>query len=75
MEERISGIDDSIEKIDILVKENIKSQEFLTQNIQEIWDSMKRPNKPKNSRNRREGSQLKGPANIFNKITEEKFLT
>ena len=35
-EERISGIEDMIEKIDPLVKENVKSKNFLTQNIQEI---------------------------------------
>jgi hypothetical protein len=40
MEERISGI----EYIDTLVKENTKYKKVLTQNIQEIWDTMKRPN-------------------------------
>jgi hypothetical protein len=38
MEERISGIDDTP------VKENVKTKNFLTQNIQEIWATMKRPN-------------------------------
>jgi hypothetical protein len=37
MEERISGIEDTS------VKKIIKSKKFLTQNIQEIWDTMKRP--------------------------------
>ena len=27
-----------------LAKENVKSEKFLTQNIQEIWDTMKRTN-------------------------------
>ena len=45
IEERISGTEDSIEEIDSLVKENTKSNKFLTQNIQEIWDSMNRPKK------------------------------
>jgi hypothetical protein len=36
MEERISGREDRIEKIDTLVKENIKSEKIVTQNIQEI---------------------------------------
>ena len=40
MEERISGREDRIEKIDTLVKENIKSEKIVTQNIQEIWDTM-----------------------------------
>jgi hypothetical protein len=32
-----SGIKDTIEEIDIWVKENAKCKTFLTQNIQEIW--------------------------------------
>jgi hypothetical protein len=44
MEERISGIEDTTEDIDTTVKENTKFRKFLTQNIQEIWDTMKRTN-------------------------------
>ena len=44
IEERISGIEGIIEEIDTLVKENAKSKTFMTQNIQEIWDTMKRTN-------------------------------
>ena len=44
MEERLSGIEDAKKETDISVKENVKSKKFLTQNIQEIWDTMKRPN-------------------------------
>ena len=47
IEERISGTEDSIEEIDSLIKENSKSNKFLTENIQEIWD------KPKNNSGRR----------------------
>ena len=42
IEERISGVEETIEEIDSLVKENTKSNKFLTQNIQEIWDTMKK---------------------------------
>ena len=35
MEERISGVEDTVEEIDSSVKENNKSNKFLTQNIQE----------------------------------------
>jgi hypothetical protein len=35
-EERISGIEETIEEIDTPVKENAKYKKFLTQNIQEI---------------------------------------
>ena len=41
---RISGTEDSIEEIKSLIKENSKFNKFLTQNIQEIWNTMKRPN-------------------------------
>ena len=44
MKEKISGTEDTIEEIESLVKENVNSNKFLTQNIQEIWDIMKRPN-------------------------------
>ena len=33
-----------IEEIKTSVKENVKSKTFLTQNIQEIWSTMKRQN-------------------------------
>ena len=33
LEERISGVEDTIEEIDSLVKENIKFNKFLTQHI------------------------------------------
>ena len=39
----MSGIEDTIEKPDISVKENVKSRKFL-QSIQEIWETMRRPN-------------------------------
>jgi uncharacterized coiled-coil protein SlyX len=36
MEERIPGTEDTIEEIDISVKENAKSKKFMRQSIQEI---------------------------------------
>ena len=44
MEERISGVEDSIENISTTIKENAKCKKILTQNIQEIQDTMGRPN-------------------------------
>ena len=44
MEERISGAEDSIENIDTTVKENTKCKRILTQNIQKIQDTIRRPN-------------------------------
>ena len=73
MEERISGADDSIENIDTKVKENAKSKKLLTQNIQEIQDTMRRPNLRIIVIEESEDSKLKGPGNIFDKIIEENF--
>jgi uncharacterized coiled-coil protein SlyX len=39
-EERISAAEDTIENIDTAVKENEKYKKLLTQNIQEIQDTM-----------------------------------
>jgi hypothetical protein len=44
MEERISGEEDSIENKDTTIKENAKCKKILTQNIQKIQDTMRRPN-------------------------------
>jgi uncharacterized coiled-coil protein SlyX len=44
VEERISGAEDSIENISTAIKENTKFKKILTQNIQEIQDTMRRPN-------------------------------
>jgi hypothetical protein len=43
MEERISGIENTTEEIDTSIKENVKSKKKkkVTQNIQEIWNTMK----------------------------------
>jgi hypothetical protein len=43
MEERISGIQDSIENMDTPIKENAKSKKILTENIQEIQNTKRRP--------------------------------
>ena len=47
---------------------------LLTQNIQEIQDTMRRPNLRIIGIEESKDSQLKGPVNIFNKIIEEKLL-
>ena len=72
-EERISGVEDTIEHIDTTVKENAECKKLLTQNIQEIQDTMRRPNLRIIGVDENEDFQLKGPANIFNKIIEENF--
>jgi hypothetical protein len=72
MEERISGAEDSIENITTTIKENAKCKKILTQNIQEIQDTMRKPSL-QIIVDENEDFQLKGPANIFNKIIEEIF--
>jgi hypothetical protein len=72
MEERISGAEDSIESMDTAIKENAKCKMILTQNTQQIKDTMRRPNL-RIIVDENEDFQLKGPANIFNKIIDENF--
>ena len=73
MEERISGAEDSIGNMDTTIKENAKCKEILNQNIQEIQDTMRKPNLWIIKVDKNEDFQLKGPPNIFNKIIEENF--
>jgi chromosome segregation ATPase len=73
MEERISGAEDSIGNMDMTIEENAKCKKILTQKIQEIQDTMRRPNLLITGVDEKEDLQLKWPANIFNKIIEENF--
>jgi hypothetical protein len=50
-----------------------KCKKILTQNIQEIQETMRRPNLRIIGVDENEDFQLKRPANIFNKIIEENF--
>ena len=73
MEERISGVADTLEDIDTTVKENSKHKEHLTPKIQEIQDTAKRPNLRIIRIEESKDFQLKGPENMYNKIIEENF--
>jgi chromosome segregation ATPase len=70
MEERISGAEDSIGNMETTIKENAKCKKLLTQNIQEIQDTMRRLNIWIVGIDENADFQLKGPANIFNKLIE-----
>jgi hypothetical protein len=59
--------------MDTPIKENAKCKKILTQHIQEIQDTMRRPNPQIIGIEESEDMQLKGPVNIFNKIIEENF--
>lgn len=72
MEERIPDIEDMIEEIDILVKENVNSKK-LTQNIQEIWGTIKRPNLRIIGIEKGEESQFKEPQKYFQQNHRRKF--
>jgi hypothetical protein len=73
MEERISGAEDSIENMGTTIKENAKGKKILTQNTQEIQDTIRRTNLRIIGIDETKDYQLKGPVNIFNKIIEENF--
>jgi hypothetical protein len=73
MEKIISYVEDTIEEFDTSVKENVNSKKFLTQNIQEICHTMRRPNLRILGMEEGEESQLQGPENILNKIIKENF--
>ena len=59
--------------MDTTIKENAKCKKILTENIQEIQYTMRRPNLWIIGVDENEDFQLKEPANIFNKIIEENF--
>jgi hypothetical protein len=73
MEERISGAEDSIEIISTTIKENEKCKKIPSQNIQEIHDTIRRPNLWIIGVDENEDFQLKGQANMFNKTIENNF--
>jgi hypothetical protein len=55
--------------IEHIIEENIESKNSL----QEIWDTMKRPNQRIIWREEGEETKVKGTENILNKIIEESF--
>jgi chromosome segregation ATPase len=73
IEKRISDAEDSIKNMKTTIKENEKCKKILTQNIQEIQDTMRRPNLQIIGIDENEYFQFKGPENMFNKIIEENF--
>ncbi|ERE84498.1 LINE-1 type transposase domain-containing protein 1 [Cricetulus griseus] len=73
MEERILEVEDTLAEIHSSTKENLKSNKSLSQNIQEIWDTVKRPNLRIIGIEEGEEIQLRGTENTFNKIMEENF--
>jgi hypothetical protein len=73
MEEKISGAEDSIQNIDTTIKENSKFKKIQTQDIQEIQDTMRRPNLRIIGIDENKDFHVKGPVNIFKEIKKENF--
>ena len=73
IEERISGIEDAREDNWDNSPRKYKTQKAHTQNIQEIQDTMKRPNLRIIGIEESGDHQLNGPANILSKILEDNF--
>ena len=70
MEERMSGVEDSIENMDTTIKENAKCKRILTENIQEIQGTMTRPKLRIIGIDENEDFQHTGLVNSFNKFIE-----
>jgi chromosome segregation ATPase len=68
MEEKIWGTEDSIENMGTTIKENTKCKKILAQNIQEIQDTMRKPNLQIIGVDENEDFQLKRQANISKKL-------
>jgi wobble nucleotide-excising tRNase len=70
MDKRISGAEDFIENMDTTIKENAKCKKTLSQNIQEIQDTMRRPKIQIIGIDENEDFQLKGPVKMPMNIRE-----
>jgi hypothetical protein len=75
IEEKISGAEDTIENIDTTVKESAEGKKLLIQKIQEIQDTMRRPNLRIIGIEEGEDSQVKGSVNILKKLWTKTSLT
>ena len=73
MEEKNSDAEDSKKNMETTITEKAKCKKILTQNFQEIKDTMRRPNLRIILIEESKHSQLKGSVNIFKKIIEETF--
>ena len=75
IEERISVVENTVEEIDPSVKENSKYKNLLTQSIQEIQGTMKRPNLRIIGIEENEDYQFKESENVFKNSVEKTFPT
>lgn len=71
LEERSSGVEETIEDIDTRIKGNTKHKNLLIQSIQDRQNKMKRPILRIIVIEENKNSMPKGPGNIFNKMIQE----
>jgi hypothetical protein len=73
VENRTSGTEDKVEELDQAVKNHEKILRKYEWNMQDIWDTMKRPNLHIMGIEQGEEIQTKGTDNLFNKIIAQNF--
>jgi chromosome segregation ATPase len=71
VENRVSGMEDKAEKLDQTVKDHKSMLRKYNWNMQDIWDTMKRPNLQIMGVEEGEEIQTKGPDNLFNRVIAE----
>ena len=75
IEERISDIEDTIENTEIFAIENTRCRKLLAPNIQDIHNTVKKPNQRIIRIGEGEESQIKGLEDIFRKLWKKTSLT
>jgi hypothetical protein len=73
VENRVSEMEDKVEKLDQTVKDHERMLRKYEWNIQDIWNTMKKPNLQITCVEEGEVKQTKGTDNLFNRIIAENF--
>jgi uncharacterized coiled-coil protein SlyX len=73
IEKRISNVCDTIKEINTSVKENVNYKKLLTQNIQKIWDIIKRSKLRMIRNRRRRRFSAQRPRKYFQQNDRENF--
>jgi hypothetical protein len=73
VENKVPGTKDKVEELDQTVKDYERMLRKYEQNMQDIWDTIKRPNLQIMGVEEGKEIQTKGIDNLFNRIIAEKF--
>jgi uncharacterized coiled-coil protein SlyX len=73
VENRVSGTEDKVEELGQTVKDHERMLRKYKQSMQDIWNTMKRPNLQSMGIEEGEEIQTKGIDNLFNRIIAENF--